>query len=120
MLTGLGAFTVTTPGTPVAITTAAVAAVIGGQATYSPRCQSILFQALSCAAPQKGAHVNTGRVYIYDRNKVRCATLAVPTTNTIPSFTATLPNTIAGLNATHFYIDADNGTDGVDVSILAP
>lgn len=109
MQTGLGVFTVSTPGTPVQITT-----------TFTPRCQSILIQALFSAAPQSGAHKNSGSVYILDRNKVRVATLGTPTANTIPSFSATIPNAQAALNATHYWIDADNSGDGVDVSILTP
>jgi hypothetical protein len=119
MQTGLGVFTVVTPGTPVQVTTVNVA-VPAGMQQYSPRCQAILFQVLASTAPQAGAHTNTGKVYILDRNKVRVATLAVPTANTVPSFSATIPNAASALNANLYWVDADNSGDGVDVSILTP
>ncbi len=117
MQTGLGTITSVTPGTPVRVAfTAAVLARI--TASINPptlKCQSILFQVLS-----NGSHTNTGRVYILDQNRTRVATLAVPTTNTIPSFSATIPNAMTALNAGFYYIDADNSGDGADVSILTP
>ncbi len=101
--TGLGVISVPTPGTRVALSSTDV------------RCEAILIQALS-----NGSHANTGRVYIYDRTGKRLATLAVPTTNTIPSASATIPSAPGGLNAADYSIDADNATDGVDASYLRP
>ena len=78
--TPLGPITVSIPGTRVSIDTA-----------NRNNCQSILLQALSNAG-----HTNTGRVYIYAQG-VRVATLAIPTTNTIPSFSVTIPDAPGGL-----------------------
>lgn len=99
----LGVITVAVPGTPVVIDTAA-----------RNNCQSILLQALSNAS-----HTNTGRVYVYV-NGVRVATLAVPTTNTIPSFSVTIPDAPGGLTTLDYAIDADNAGDGVDASFARP
>ncbi len=101
--TGLGIITVPTPGTKVALT------------ANPTRCEAILVQALSNAS-----HTNTGRVYIYDRSGARLATLAVPTTNTIPSASATIPAAPGGLDCRDYSIDADNATDGVDASYIRP
>lgn len=101
--TGLGTITISTPGTKVPLSATAI------------RCEAILVQALSNAS-----HTNTGRVYIYDLNGRRIATLAVPTTNTIPSASATIPSAPGGLNAADYSIDADNATDGVDASYIRP
>lgn len=108
--TGLGVITVVTPGTKVAIDT-----------STRNNCQSILLQALSNAS-----HTNTGRVYVYVRNTsgtpaiARVATLAVPTTNTIPSFSVTIPDAPGGLTTLDYWIDADNAGDGVDASFARP
>lgn len=105
----VGPITVATPGTPVVVTTEAI------------RCQSILFQALS-----NGTHTNTGRVYILAQNQTtpasftRVATLAIPTSNTIPSFSVTIPDAPGGLALAGYMVDADNAGDGVDVSYARP
>ncbi len=78
-------------------------------------CQSVLFQALS-----NSTHTNTGRIYVYDANSQRVATLAVPTTNTIPFFSATVPSAPGALTPSDYYIDADNASDGVDASYITP
>lgn len=104
--TGLGIISVVTPGTKVPLVAAAATDV---------RCEAILVQALSNAT-----HTNTGRVYIYDRNGNRIATLAVPTANTIPSASATIPSAPGGLSCKDYSIDADNATDGVDASYIRP
>lgn len=101
--TALGEITVPVPGVPVAIDTAS-----------RNNCQSILLQALSNAS-----HTNTGRVYIYAQG-VRVATLAVPTTNTIPSYSVTIPDAPGGLTTLDYSIDADNAGDGVDASFARP
>lgn len=101
--TGLGPITVATPGTRVALSSTDI------------RCEAVLIQAFSNAS-----HTNTGRVYIYDRTGKRLATLAVPTANTIPSASATIPSAPGGLNAADYSIDADNAADGVDASYLRP
>ena len=88
----LGTITVPTPGTPVGVSASVV------------NCQSLLFQALSNAT-----HTNTGNVFILTWNetrtqKVRVATLAVPTANTIPSFTVTVPDAPGGLNPNDYSV----------------
>lgn len=117
MQTGLGSVTIVTPGTPVRVAFQSAVLASMHQSINPPtlKCQSILMQALSNAS-----HTNTGRVYILDQNRTRVATLAVPTANTIPSFSATIPNAMTALNAGFYSIDADNAGDGVDVSILTP
>ena len=104
----LGQITVSSPGTKVAIDT-----------STRNNCQSILLQALSNAG-----HTNTGRVYIYATNSsgtaTRVATLAVPSTNTIPSFSVTIPDAPGGLTTLAYSIDADNSGDGVDASYARP
>lgn len=107
----LGPITVTVPGVRVRMTANQVRpdARIGAEA--------ILFQAIS-----NQAHVNTGRVYIYDSqtSAAPLATLAVPTANSIPSASATTPGAPGGLNPADYYIDADNPGDGVNPSYLTP
>ena len=107
--TGLGIVTSTGVGNLVAITT--------NQSSANARigCQAILLQALSNAS-----HTNTGRVYIFDRSSTRIATLAVPSTNTIPSAAVTIPNTEGALNAADYSISAEVSGDGVDASYLRP
>lgn len=107
MQLGLGTVTITTPGTPVRVT------VNQSDPVANLACQSILIQALSNAS-----HTNTGRLYVLDEQLTRVATLAVPTANTIPSFSATITVGPNALSAQRYYLDADNATDGADVSIL--
>ena len=101
--TALGEITVPVPGTPVPIDTAT-----------RNNCQSILLQALSNAS-----HTNTGRIYIYVQG-IRAATLAVPTTNTIPSYSVTIPDAPGGLTTLDYSIDSDVAGDGVDASFARP
>ncbi len=107
----LGQITVGVPGTKVRLTSNATtpAARIG--------CEALLVQAISQAS-----HTNTGRIYLYagPNDSAPVATLAVPTTNTIPSAAATIPNAPGGLNAADFWIDSDNASDGVNGSYLSP
>lgn len=104
--TSLGSIPVPTPGTKVPILAAASSAV---------RCEAILFQALSTSA-----HTNTGRIFIYDRLGNPLATLGVPTTNTIPSASVTIPNAPGALNCQDYSIDAENAGDGVLASYARP
>jgi len=94
----LGTIVVLTPGTPVAISPTQL------------NCQSILIQAL---------FTNTGRIYINCYGQ-RVATLAVPTANSIPSFSVTIPDAPGGLDALAYTIDAQVGGEGVDVSYARP
>ena len=112
MQNGLGTITVPIPGSLVRITNneSVPSSWIGAQ--------SILIQALSNAS-----HTNTGRIFIYTQTPAgtrRVATLAVPGTNSIPSFSATIPSAQAALNAALYWIDAEVADDGVDASYLVP
>jgi hypothetical protein len=76
---------------------------------------AILFQAL----PE-----NTGRVYIGTASLNRVTkqgvlgTLAVPTANSLPTFSMALTISPNAIHAHDLYIDADNNTDGVTVAVL--
>jgi hypothetical protein len=81
------------------------------------RCavHAILFQAL----PE-----NTGRVYIGISGMNRSTkagvlgTLAVPTANSIPTFSMALTLSPNAIHAHDLFIDADNNTDGVTIAVL--
>lgn len=105
----LGQILVVTPGTRVRLT------VNRPVPTDTLMCQSLLVQAI--ASP---GHVNTGRAYVYDvpTGGAPMATLAVPTANTIPAASVTVPNAPAALDATPYWIDVDVGGDGVNASYL--
>ena len=108
---GLGVIT-TTAGTQVRIT------ANQSSPTISLGAQSILLQALSNAS-----HTNTGRVFIYSLTEgvaKRVATLAIPASGSIPSFSATVPNATAALDASLYLIDVEVSGDGVDASYLVP
>jgi hypothetical protein len=89
----------------------------GNQPVPTDRCavHAILFQAL----PE-----NTGRVYIGTSamNRVTksgvMGTLAVPTANSIPTFSMALTLSPNAIHAHDLYIDADNNTDGVTIAVL--
>lgn len=108
-LSPLGTITVTSAGTPVAVST-----------NTTLRAQSIMFQALKIA----GGHTNSGNVYILAgpnaASAVRVGTLAVPTANAIPSLSITIPNANASLCLFNFFLDADVSGDGADVTFLGP
>ena len=78
-------------------------------------CQSMLFQQIAG---------NTGKVYIGDGTLDKAtyvgvlAVLAVPTTNSLPSASATQPNAPAGLAAGDYFVDADVSGEGCLVSII--
>ena len=94
----LGAILVITPGTPVNIINANL------------NCQSLLVQALP---------TNTGFVYVLCSG-TRVATLAVPTQNSIPSFSVTIPDAPGGLDARAYTLDAQVGGEGADCSYARP
>ena len=98
MVHPLGPVIVLTPGTPVNI------------APANLNCQSVMVQALP---------TNTGFVYVLVYG-TRVATLAVPTINSIPSYSATIPDAPGGLDARQFTIDAQVGGEGVDASYARP
>lgn len=109
MLLPLSKFTVAVPGTPVRLTST--------QANPAEKfaCHGVLAQALPA---------NTGKVYIGRSTMNRTtmtdivATLAIPTDNTIPSFTAALTLSPNAVNLADLYVDADVGGEGVIVSVL--
>jgi hypothetical protein len=108
---GLGAIT-TTAGTQVRITANQTSP------TISLGAQSVLIQVLS-----NTTHTNTGRVFIYtiiNGVATRVATLAIPASGSIPSFSATVPNATAALDASLYLIDVEVSGDGVDASYLVP
>lgn len=67
---------------------------------------------------------NTGKIFVGDStlNKSTMvgvhAVLAIPTANTIPSFTAALTAAPNSVNLSDLYIDGDVAGEGVTVSVL--
>ncbi len=109
-LHALGKITVTTAGTPVQATV--------NQSVPSDRvgCNAIMIEVW---------WANTGKIYICDRQAANTSTgvgvlaiLAPPTTNFLPSFSATLPYAPGGLNAADLYINAEISNDGVLISYV--
>ena len=109
MLTAIGPLTPSAPGTPVRFTST--------QANPSEKfaCHGVLAQAMPA---------NTGKVYIglSTMNKSTLANvvavLAIPTDNTIPSFTAALTLSPNAVNLSDLYLDADVASNGAIVSVL--
>ena len=101
--------TVTVPGTIVRATSQQP------DPTKGYACHAVLIQALPA---------NVGRVYIGASNMNRVARtrlfaiLPTPTANQLPTFSAALTLAPNGIGLEGFYIDADNGDDGVIVTIL--
>lgn len=100
--------TITSPGTPQQVTI---------PAAPTNRVYAISIQALPS---------NTGKIWIGKSTMKKgasppsgvMAVLAVPTTNIIPSFSASIALAAGGITATDFWIDADNMSDGVVIAIL--
>lgn len=98
-----------TPGTPVRAT----ANLPNPAAKYA--CHGILIQAC------KG---NAGVAYVGDSTLVKGAQtgllgeLAIPTANTIPSWSAALTLAPNAIDASQVYVDVDTNGDGVIVSVL--
>lgn len=67
---------------------------------------------------------NTGRVYIggsglnVATGASRMATLAIPTANSIPTFTAALTIAPNAINLADFYLDVEVSGEGADVTVL--
>ena len=108
MLIPIGKFT-PTPGTPVRLTST--------QANPAEKfaCHGVMVQALKA---------NAGRCYVgtsvLDKTNSTgvYAVLAIPTNNTIPSFTAALTLSPNAINLSDMYVDVDQAGDGVIVSVL--
>jgi hypothetical protein len=109
MLMPIAKITVPVPGTPVRTTSTQA------QPGEKFSCHGVLIQAMP--------H-NTGRIYIgrSTMNKTALtdlfAVLAIPTDNTIPSFTASLTHAPNSVNLSDLYIDADVASEGALVSVL--
>jgi hypothetical protein len=112
----LGRVTVAVPGTPVsAVTNVSPTAPQGSnQTVYS--CLAILFQTVTSNAGK--TYVGSSATFNKTTGVGLLAALGVPTANVIPSAGATIPNAPAALNAADYWIDADNGGEGVQVSAL--
>jgi hypothetical protein len=98
-----------TPGTPVRVTS-----LISGAGVSEP-VHGVLVQVL----PE-----NSGFAYVGNSTMNAAArtglysVLAVPTTNTLPSFSAALTLAPNAINLADLWIDVDNPGDGVIVSVL--
>jgi hypothetical protein len=109
MLRALGKVTVTTPGTPVPIT-----AILPPDLT-PPAVHAVLLQALPG---------NTGAVYVGSAalNKATLAgvymVLAIPTTNSVPSFSAVHNLLGQGIQLNDLLIDADVAGGGVLATVV--
>ncbi len=105
-----GIVTVASAGTPVVATQ--------NQSPTTTRCaaHSILFQQVSG---------NTGKIYICDRASAVKATgvgvlavLSIPTTNFLPSASATVTYSPSAFDLSNYYIDADVSNEGCLISII--
>jgi hypothetical protein len=109
MLRALGKITVTTPGTPVSISS-----ILPPDLT-SPAVHSVMLQAIPA---------NTGNVYIGSTalNKTTLAgvysILAIPTANSVPSFSAVHNLFGQGIQLNDMMIDADNAGGGVIATVV--
>lgn len=118
----LGRITVANSGTPVQVTSLLPAGQYNTdgkpKVNYAP-AEAIMIQAAS---------TNTGKVYVglsgFTKSSTavgqKLATLAVPTANTIPAVTVSIPGCPAAINASEYWLDVDNNGEGADVSILVP
>lgn len=111
----LGLTTVPTPGTLVRATTN-VGTVLSGQTPDARMlCHAYLIQAWKN---------NKGDIYVGAENMDRTtgvgvkAVLAVPTANSIPSFSVVLNNCPNGLNLSAVWLDADQKNEGALVTAL--
>lgn len=108
MLIVIGKF-LPTPGTPVRLTSTQT------NPAEKFACHGVLVQALD---------TNVGKAFVGNSvlNKTARtglhATLAIPTNNTVPSFTAALTASPNAVNLGDLYVDVDSLGDGVTVSVL--
>ena len=116
MLQVLGPVSVPVPGTPVRLTagvTANAEGIINNPERFT--CHAVLLQAKPA---------NQGKVYIgwAEMNRTTLAevsgVLAIPTDNSIPSYSISLTLSPAGVALSELYIDADEANDGVLVTVL--
>lgn len=111
MWRSLGTIIVAAPGTRTRLT-----------ANQSDPSMRIATQSLLVQALYTPSHKNTGNIYLYDTQAggSPLAILAVPTANSIPSASVTVPNAPGPLNIADFWMDADSGGDGGVVSRIGP
>ena len=109
MILSIGPMRVAVPGTPVRFTSTQA------NPTEKFSCHGVLAQALP---------LNVGKVYVgmSTMNRVTLANvvavLAIPTDNTIPSFTVALTLSPNAINLADLYVDADIALEGALVSVL--
>lgn len=110
-LHSLGKITVVTAGTPIQTTTN----VNNGVSTFRQAAHSFMVEVLAA---------NTGKVYVGIQTMNRTtlagvfAVLAAPTTNILPTFTATVSFSAASFNMADIWLDVDNSGEGALVSIV--
>jgi len=107
MIKSLGKVTVAVAGTPEAITK--------NWTATTRRCHSFLVEVLP---------TNTGKVYVGDKNLNKStlagvfAILAIPTTNLLPSFSATLSYAPDAFDAGDIFLDVDVSGEGAVCSVV--
>lgn len=110
-LQALGALTVTTPGTKVAVASLIPAAQFPpNQGPF--KGHGIMFQA---------RENNTDHVRVYQLQSatyILLAVLAPPTANFIPSFSAAFTLAMNSINFSDLFLDADVGGEGALVTVL--
>lgn len=116
MLQVLGLLAVAAPGTPVRATTNITVDAQGvNNAAGQFKCHAVLFQARPA---------NTGKVYIglsgLDKASLVgvSGVLAIPTANSIPSYSISLTLAPAGIELSDLFLDADNAGDGALITVL--
>ncbi len=117
MLQVLGPIAVSVPGVPVRLSATVATADANGFANtpHHFTCHAVLLQALP---------TNTGRVYIGTQAMNRstlagvAAVLAIPTDNSLPSFSIAHTLAPAGVDLAELYVDADVATEGVLATLL--
>lgn len=116
MLQVCGPISVVTPGTLIrasSVVTTDAHGIVNSVTRF--KCHAALFQA---------KHGNVGIVYIGLATMVRstlagcAAQLAIPTANSIPSFSVALTLSPDGVDLSDLWIDADSAGDGVLVTLL--
>lgn len=107
----LGRVTVVTSGTPV-------------RATFNEVVEDTRYP-IHAMLFQRDVTSETGLVYILANEDAVIATrvgviaiLAIPTSNILPSFSATITLAAAGLDLRNYFIDADNDGEGCIVSAI--
>ena len=113
MIQAIGPIPVPTPGTPVSVLAAAPSDEMKAAGTWP--LHGILFQAFQG---------NTGRVYVGSATMVKAtlvgvyAVLAIPSDQTLPTFSAALTWSPNALRLEDFYVDADVADDGALCTVL--